>query len=247
MHTHRDGRLGSVLDGIFHKGLFSVAERNFRPHISCAMPTPDGKFLCVVDCGIDHINIYKVNPTSGKLTLLDIVRCDLESGPRLIRFSKDGRFAYVNCELSNELLVYSYDGSEKVPRFELIQKVDTRMDVQEIGCASSGLRISPSGKYLYCSTAGDNSVAIYEINQETGMVSEILKLPISGKYPKDIEVFPDEKTLITLNHESNEIRFFTIDYEKRTLIMKGRPISIDTPNCILIYKLSGAEEGKTQA
>lgn len=79
------------------------------------------------------------------------------------------------------------------------------------------------------------------------MVSEILKLPISGKYPKDIEVFPDEKTLITLNHESNEIRFFTIDYEKRTLIMKGRPISIDTPNCILIYKLSGAEEGKTQA
>lgn len=121
------------------------------------------------------------------------------------------------------------------------------MDVQEIGCASSGLRISPSGKYLYCSTAGDNSVAIYEINQETGMVSEILKLPISGKYPKDIEVFPDEKTLITLNHESNEIRFFTIDYEKRTLIMKGRPISIDTPNCILIYKLSGAEEGKTQA
>lgn len=247
VHTHRDGRLGSVLDGIFHKGLFSVAERNFRPHISCAMPTPDGKFLCVVDCGIDHINIYKVNPTSGKLTLLDIVRCDLESGPRLIRFSKDGRFAYVNCELSNELLVYSYDGSEKVPRFELIQKVDTRMDVQEIGCASSGLRISPSGKYLYCSTAGDNSVAIYEINQETGMVSEILKLPISGKYPKDIEVFPDEKTLITLNHESNEIRFFTIDYEKRTLIMKGRPISIDTPNCILIYKLSGAEEGKTQA
>ena len=79
------------------------------------------------------------------------------------------------------------------------------------------------------------------------MVSEILKLPISGKYPKDIEVFPDEKTLITLNHESNEIRFFTIDYEKKTLIMKGRPISIDTPNCILIYKLSGVDEGKTQA
>ena len=85
-------------------------------------------------------------------------------------------------------------------------------------------------------------MAISDINQETGMVSEILKLPISGKYPKDIEVFPDERTLITLNHESNEIRFFTIDYEKHTLIMKGRPISIDTPNCILIYKLSGEEK-----
>ena len=87
-------------------------------------------------------------------------------------------------------------------------------------------------------------MAIYSIDQETGMVSEILKLPISGKYPKDIEVFPDERTLITLNHESNEIRFFTIDYEKGTLIMKGKPISVDTPNCILIYKLSEDNEKK---
>lgn len=241
VHTHRDGRLGSVMDGIFHKGLFSVAERNFRPHISCAQMTPDGKFLCVVDSGIDHINIYRVNEISGKLSLLDILRCDLESGPRLIRFSSDGRFAYVNCELSNELLVYAYDGSGKVPKFELIQKTDTRMDKDELGCASSGLRISPSGKYLYCSTAGDNSVAIYEINRETGMVSKVLKLPVSGKYPKDIEVFPDEKTLISLNHESNEIRFFTIDYEKKTLVMKGRPISVETPNCILIVRLEDEE------
>ena len=237
VHTHRNGRLGSVMDGIFHKSIFSVAERNFRPHISCVMPTPDGKFLCVVDSGIDHINIYKVNPTSGKLSLLDVLRCELESGPRLMRFSKDGRYAYVNCELDNEILVYSYDGSGKTPKFELLQKVDSRMDKEERGCASSGLRIAPSGKYLYSSTAGDNSVSIFEIDQETGLLTNVLALPISGKYPKDIEVFPDEKTLVTLNHESNEIRFFTIDYEKRTLVMKGRPIKVETPNCILISKV----------
>ena len=242
VHTHRNGRLGSVMDGIFHKSIFSVAERNFRPHISCVNMTPDGKFLCVVDSGIDNIDIYAVNPTSGKLKLLDIVRCELESGPRLIRFSKDGRFAYVNCELSNEVLVYTYDGSGKVPQFEKIQTVDTRMDVKEIGCASSGLKISPSGKYLYTSTAGENSVAIYRINKNTGKLSEICKLPISGKYPKDIEVFPDEKTLVTLNHESNEIRFFTIDYEKGLIVMKGKPIHIDTPNCILISRLGTEDE-----
>ena len=54
VHTHRDGRLGSVMDGIFHKSIFSVAERNFRPHISCVMPTPDGKFLCVVERHRSH-------------------------------------------------------------------------------------------------------------------------------------------------------------------------------------------------
>lgn len=236
VHTHRDGRLGSVMDGIFHKGLGSVAERNFRPHVTCAVMTPDDKYLCVVDNGIDQIRLYTVNPNNGKLKLYDIVRCKLESGPRLMRFGKDGRFAYVNCELTNEILVYSYDGSGKSPRFELIQRVDTRMDAEELSSASSGLRISTSGKYLYCTTAGDNTAGIFEIDQQTGLLKKVCILPISGKYPKDVEVFPDEKTLVVLNHESSEIRFFTIDYEKGLIIMKGKPIKIDTPNCILISK-----------
>lgn len=236
VHTHQDGRLGRVLDGIFHKGLGSVAERNFRPHISCVMPTPDNKFLCVVDNGVDHINIYTVHPMSGKLKLVDVVRCELESGPRWIRFSRDGRFAYVICELSNEILVYSYNGEGKTPQFELLQKVSTVMDSQEVACAASGLKIAPSGNYLYCSTAGDNSAGVFKIDKETGLLTKVCILPISGKYPKDLAVFPDEKTLVVLNHESNEICFFHIDYEKGLLVMKGKPISIETPNCILISK-----------
>ena len=237
VRIHRDGRLGSVMDGIFHKGLGSVAERNFRPHVSCATPTPDGKYLCVVDNGIDQIKLYTVHPTTGKLKLYDIVRCKLESGPRLLRFSQDGRFAYVICGLSNEILVYSYDGAGKSPQFDLIQKVSTVMDEKEGGCAASGLRISPSGRYLYCSTAGENSAGIFKIDPETGMLEKLCILPISGKYPKDLEVFPDERTLVVLNHESNEIRFFRIDYEKKIIVQKGRPIKVDTPNCILISRV----------
>jgi len=236
VRIHRDGRLGSVMDGIFHKGLFSVAERNFRPHVTCATPTPDGKYLCVVDNGIDQIKLYTVHPVTGKLKLYDIIRCELESAPRLMRFSKDGRFAYVNCEVTNEILVYSYDGSGKSPKFERIQKVKT-LETDEAACASSALRISPSGKYLYCSTAGENSAGIFKIDQETGMLEKLCILPISGKYPKDLDVFPDEKTLVVLNHESNEIRFFRIDYEKKLFVMKGKPIKVETPNCILISKV----------
>lgn len=237
VRIHEDGRLGEVLDGIFHKGLGSVAERNFRPHVSCAMPTPDGKYLCVVDNGIDQIKLYTVHPKIGKLKLYDIIRCELESGPRFIRFSKDDKYAYVICELSNEILVYTYDGSGKSPKFELIQTVSTVMDEMEVQSAASGLHISPSGKYLYCSTAGDNSAGVFRIDPDNGMLEKICILPISGKYPKDIAVFPDEKTLVSLNHESNEIRFFTIDYEKGLLVMKGKPIKVETPNCILISKL----------
>ena len=72
VHTHKDGRLGSVMDGVFHKGLGSVAERNFRPHVNCVRPTPDNKYLCAVDNGIDQVKIYRINKKKDKLELVDI-------------------------------------------------------------------------------------------------------------------------------------------------------------------------------
>ena len=236
VHTHHDGRLGSVMDGIFHKGLGSVADRNFRPHVSCVIPTPDDKYLCAVDNGIDQVKLYKVNEKTGKLKLYDIIRCKLDSGPRLLTFGKDGRFAYINAELTNEVCVYRYDGDGKAPEFEKIQEISVVRDPASKGSACCGMKISPSGKYLYTSTAGENTVAVFEIDQETGMLTRLCCLPISGDYPKDIDVLPGEKTLVVLNHETNEIRFFTIDYEKGLLVMKGRPIQVDTPNCILISR-----------
>ena len=224
------------MDGVFHKGLGSVAERNFRPHVSCVIPTPDGKYLCAVDNGVDQVKIYQVDEKTGRLNLYDILRCQLESGPRLMTFSRDGRFAYLNCELTNTIRVYSYDGSGKSPDFELLQEVESIMDKDEVSSASCALKISPSGQYLYCSSAGENTVGIFKINQETGLLEKICILPISGGYPKDIDVFPDEKTLVVLCHESNYMRFFTIDYEKKVIVMKHKHIPVETPNCILISK-----------
>ena len=103
VHTRRDGSLGRIMDGVYHKGLGSVAERNFRPHVNCVRPTPDNKYLCAVDNGIDQVKIYRINKRQHKLELVDILRCPRESGPRIIRFSADGRFAYILFELSNEI------------------------------------------------------------------------------------------------------------------------------------------------
>ena len=237
VHTHRDGRLGSVMCGVFHRGIGSVAERNFRPHVSCVIPTPDDKYICAVDNGIDQVKIYTVRLDTGRLELADILRCKLDSGPRLMTFSHDGRFAYLNSELTNEVTVYRYDGSGRAPEFEKLQEISVLRDKDSFGSASCGMKISPSGKYLYCSTAGENTVAVFRIDPDTGLLTRICCLPISGEYPKDLDVFPGERTLVVLNHESNEIRFFTIDYEKGLLVMKGKPIRIDTPNCIVISKI----------
>ena len=236
VHTHKDGRLGSVLDGVFHQGIGSVAERNFRPHVSCVIPTPDDKYLCAVDNGVDQVKIYQVDP-GGKLHLYSILRLPLESAPRLLVFSKDGRFAYINCELTNTIYAYSYDGSGREPKFEKIQEIQSMYDDKDVSSCGCALRISPSGQYLYTSSAGENSVGIFRIDQETGLLTKILILPISGGYPKDVDVFPDEETMVVLCHESGYMRFFRVDYDKGTLIMKGKQQYVETPNCILISEV----------
>ncbi len=238
VHTHRDGRLGSLMDGVFHKGLGSVAERNFRPHVNCVRPTPDNKYLCAVDNGIDQVKLYRINKRRHKLELVDILRCPRESGPRIIRFSEDGRFAYLLFELSNEIKVYSYDGSGNTPEFELLQSISTlskEHDKDAYHNAASGLALAPDGTHLFCTTAGENTVSMYEIDPETGLLDKKFTLPISGDYPKDLVIFPDNQHIAIANHASNTITTFTVDYEKNLIVMNDRPHKIETPNCIHIY------------
>ena len=238
VHTHRDGSLGSLMDGVFHKGLGSVAERNFRPHVNCVRPTPDNKYLCAVDNGIDQVKIYRINKRTHKLELVDILRCPRETAPRIIRFSDDGKYAYLLCELSNEIRVYTYDGSGKHPEFELIQTISTLQKAEDqdaVHNAASGLTLANDGRHLFCTTAGENTVSMFEINPENGILTKKFTLPISGDYPKDIVIFPDDKHLAVTNHASNTITVFSIDYEKNIIVMNGKPLKVDMPNSIHIW------------
>ena len=240
------------MDGVFHKGLGSVAERNFRPHVNCVRPTPDNKYLCAVDNGIDQVKLYRINKRRHKLELVDILRCPRESGPRIIRFSEDGRFAYLLFELSNEIKVYSYDGSGNTPEFELLQSISTlskEHDKDAYHNAASGLALAPDGTHLFCTTAGENTVSMYEIDPETGLLDKKFTLPISGDYPKDLVIFPDNQHIAIANHASNTITTFTVDYEKNIIVMNDKPHKIETPNCIHIYPVpdtagSASEKGE---
>ena len=244
VHTHRDGSLGSLMDGVFHKGLGSVAERNFRPHVNCVRPTPDNKYLCAVDNGIDQVKIYRINKRTHKLELVDILRCPRESGPRIIRFSEDGRFAYLLFELSNEIKVYSYDGTGNHPEFELLQSISTLSDDDNdaIHNAASGLALAPDGKHLFCTTAGENTVSMYEIDSDTGLLTKKFTLPVSGDYPKDLVIFPDNQHIAVANHASNPITVFKVDYEKNIIVMNQKPRKVDTPNSIHIWAVPDEDD-----
>ena len=242
VHTHQDGRLGNLMDGVFHRGIGAVNERSFRPHVCCVRVTPDNRFLCAVDNGIDQVVLYKINQTYNKLQVVDILRMGREAGPRSIHFSRNGKFAYVLCEITNVVRVYSYAVVNDYPVFELLQEVSTLSDERDPHDAASSLRISYDGEYLFCSTAGDNSVACYRINQDTGMLDRLFSLPTSGRYPKDIALFPDQKHIAVVNNGSNTITTFAIDYEKQVLVMKGKPQKLDTPNCMVFQKIEKAPD-----
>ncbi len=225
---------------MFHRGLGSVAERNFRPHVNCVRPTKDNQYLCAVDNGIDQVKLYRIEPRTKKLMLADILRCTRESGPRNIRFSKDGRFAYILFELSNEIRVYTYDGSGKDPQFEEIQVISTLSEngaQDAVHDAASGFAMTADGKYIFCSAAGENAVSMFKIDEESGMLEKRFVLPISGDYPKDLAIFPDGRHIAVANHASNSITMFTVDYEKDILVMHGRPLKVETPNCISIIQV----------
>ena len=102
--------------------------------------------------------------------------------------------------------------------------------------AACALRFAPGEDYLFCSNAGDNSVSMYERDSETGFLELKFCLPISGDYPKDIAICPDREHLASINH-GGSISLFHVDYEKSLLIMSGRTIRVNEPNCCELVKL----------
>ncbi len=235
VHTHKDGRLGSVMDGVFHRGQGATNERSFRPHVCCVRITPDNKYLCAVDNGIDQVVLYRIDHQVNKIKQVDILRMGREAGPRSIHFSRNGKFAYILCEILNVVRVYSYSSEQGYPSFDLIQEISTLSDERDPHDAASALRISYDGEYLFCTTAGDNSTACYKIDQETGYLTRKFAIPTGGNYPKDVALFPDQKHIAVVNNESGTITTFTVDYEKGLLVMKGRPQKLDQPNCMVFH------------
>lgn len=238
LRLKEDGSIDGIADELFHKGWGSIAERNFRPHVNCVKMTRDNKYLCAADLGMDYVDVYSVDHATGKLKLADIIRSEQESAPRHLKFTKDGKFLYIVHELKNYIDVYSYKDVNNNPEFEKVQNISTLNEYHASGSAASALNLSVDYKYVISSNAGDNSVIVYSIEEKTGMLHKIFCLPISGDYPKDATLFPDNKHLVSLNHESNTMTFFSVDLTKGLLVMNGKEIPVERPNCLIFHKLS---------
>ena len=239
LKLNKDGSIGEITDERYHKGLGTAAGRNHVPHVQCIKVSKDNKYLLAADLGMDRVNVYTLDIESGKIKEVDVIHCDQESSPRHMQFSKDGRFLYVCLEQKCGIEVYEYLEKDGNPEFNKIQTLSNSDESDSIGVASSALTFSEDYTYLVSSTAGENNVIIYKVDKETGLLTKKIQLPIAGEYPKDAALFPDNKHLVSLNHESDSMTFFKVDPEAGTLVMNGPEISVKRPNCIVFHKLEG--------
>lgn len=235
LSLNKDGSIGEIVDEIYHHGMGSIAERNFRPHVSCVKMTKDNKYLLVAESGMDHVDVYKVK--DGKLRLIDIIRCDIESSPHRTRFSMDGRFLYILHELKNTIDVYTYEDLGKTPEFKRIQTISTLGENPGVACAACALNFTYENDYVLASNDGDNSATLYSRDENTGMLTKLMNQPISGNYPKDAAFFPDNRHIVSLNHESNTLTFFAVHPDNGYIAMNAKEIHVDKPNCVIFYKL----------
>ncbi|MCR5451815.1 MAG: beta-propeller fold lactonase family protein [Lachnospiraceae bacterium] len=238
MKLNEDGSIDGIADGIFHQGLaISANDRRFdHPKVSCVQLTPDERYLCAVDYGLNQVKVYKVDYVHGKLHLEDIVRCELDAGPRSIRFSNDGKICYILAELANVIEVYTYKLDDNEPVFERIQIVPTITKEEESYSASACMAISREKNYIFVSIDGYNGVSWLSINED-GTLKYENETQTSGDFPKSLAVLPGDDFLGVLNHDTNQITTFAINHDENFLLMKNPPVNVDKPNCIRIHKL----------
>ena len=146
---------------------------------------------------------------------------------------------YLVYEIKNVIEVYSYRAGERGPIVEKVQSISTTADkTGNPNIAACSIKLSDDGKHVFCSNAGENTVTMYDRDEETGLLTMKNSLPISGDYPKDIAIFPDGEHMVVANHGSGTLTFFKVDYERSLIIMNKLPLEVNQPNCIRIVELT---------
>jgi 6-phosphogluconolactonase len=227
-----DGKLGEATAFVQHTGHGPNAERQEGPHAHSIDLTPDNRYAIVDDLGLDEVLVYKFDSAKGTLTPHDppFAKVDAGAGPRHFALRPDGKFAYVIAEMGHTVTVFS--NHPATGRLEPVQTVSTlpkdftgRNDDAEI-------RIHPSGKFLYASNRGHDSIAVFAIDSGKGTLTLVEYAPTQGKEPRNFEIDPTGTLLFAENQKSDNIVVFRIDPKTGHLTATGQVLDVASPVCI---------------
>jgi 6-phosphogluconolactonase len=231
-----DGRLGEASAFIQHTGHGADPERQEGPHAHSIDLSFDERFAIVDDLGLDETLVYKFDRTKGTLSLNDpqvyttLAKADPGAGPRHFAFNPNGKFAYVVNEIQSTVSVFSYDGSAGVLR--RLQTISTYPKDFSAHNDDAEIEVLPSGKFLYASNRGHDSIAVFAIDPDKGTLTPIEYAPTKGKTPRSFEIAPGGSLLFAANEKSNNIVIFSIDARTGGLTPTGKVLDVSEPVCV---------------
>jgi 6-phosphogluconolactonase len=232
-----DGRLGEASAFVQHIGHGPNAERQEGPHAHSIDLSPDNRFAFVDDLGLDELLVYKFDAAKGSLTPNDppFAKLDAGAGPRHFALRPDGKFAYVVTEIGRSVTVFSNDAASGT--LQRVQTLTTlpagftgRNDDAEI-------EVLPSGKFLYASNRGHDSIAVFAIDSSKGTLSTVEITSTGGQEPRSFEIDPTGTLLFAANQKSDNIVVFKIDAKTGKLTPTGQLLDVGSPVCVKFVAL----------
>lgn len=232
-----NGSLAPASKFIQHTGSSVGGERQQGPHAHSTMVSPNDDFLYAADLGIDKVKTYRIdykNKSMEPVPDSDGI-ADPGSGPRHIIISANQEFLYLLEEMGHQVAVFRINKENGA--LHPVQTISTLPENYKETNFCADIHIDPSGKYLYASNRGHNSLAIYGINKKTGKLSLIDIESVQGDWPRNFLIDPRGEYLFVANRRSNNVIVFKRDNSSGKLTSAGIEVQVPEPVCIKILEI----------
>ena len=226
-----DGSLGPAVDVEQHEGS-GPREQQKGPHAHCIKLDRANRFAFAADLGTDKVMIYRFDPLSGKLEPATQPSATVHSGagPRHLTFHPNGKFLYVINELDSSLTTFKYNAAQgTLTAFESVSTLPRDFTAQSF-CAD--VHVSQSGRFLYGSNRGHNSIVVFEIDARDGRLKLVEHVSTEGKWPRNFVIDPSGRFLLVANQHTDNVVVFRIDAQTGRLTPTGESAEIPTPVCL---------------
>jgi 6-phosphogluconolactonase len=226
-----DGKLAEASAFVQHTGTGPNKARQEGPHAHSINLDPGNRFAVAADLGLDKVMIYRFDPAKGSLTPNDPAfgAAPPGAGPRHFSFHPSGKYGYVCDEMTSQVTAFSYDADKGV--LKEIQTISTLPEPVK-GNSTAEVVVHPSGKFVYCSNRGHNSIAIFSIDADTGKLTRIGNESTQGKIPRNFALDPSGSLLLAANQDSNNVVVFKVDPATGKLTATGSQIEVPKPVCV---------------
>ena len=233
----RDGSLGEAASVIQHQGSSVDPRRQGAPHAHSVNFSPDNRFLIVADLGTDKLMVYQTDLENGTIQPHHPAHASVTpgGGPRHLSFHPSGRFAYVINEMGNTVTAFRYDAPSGT--LQETQVSATLPENYQGASHTAEIRVHPSGKFLYGSNRGHDSIAVFSIDEPTGRLTPVERVSTQGETPRNFNFDPAGRYLIAENQDTDNVVIFEIDQVTGKLTPTGQTLQIPSPVCLRFVPL----------